>query len=160
MTTIIALFVAGIILVIAEFFLPGGVLGILGFLLIAASTVIGVMTYPQYSLFIITGEVMGLVISVVIGMFILAKTPVGDVIVLGDTMSSEAGYTSPKMDPALVDQIAVAHTALRPAGTIMLNDERIDAVSDGTFIDAGSQVRIIQVEGHRVVVELAEDAEA
>lgn len=157
MTVIITLFLAGMILIVAEFFLPGGIMGILGFLLIVASTVTGVMNYPEYSLFIIMGEVLGLVIGVAIGMYILAKTPVGNVIVLGDTMSSAAGYSSPSVDPALKGQFAIAHTTLRPAGTIMVGDQRVDAVSDGTFIDAGAKVKIITVEGHRVVVELADD---
>ncbi|MEJ7157394.1 NfeD family protein, partial [Staphylococcus capitis] len=41
---------------------------------------------------------------------------------------------------------------LRPAGIIKLDDERIDAVSDGTFILRNRQVKILEVEGTRVVV--------
>jgi membrane-bound serine protease (ClpP class) len=44
-------------------------------------------------------------------------------------------------------------TALRPAGTIMVDDKRVDAVSDGTFIDAKKRVIVTEVHGSRVVVE-------
>jgi membrane-bound serine protease (ClpP class) len=44
---------------------------------------------------------------------------------------------------------------LRPAGSIMVGNKRIDAVSNGIFIDAGKTVRVVEVEGHRVVCEEA-----
>ncbi|MFP6584658.1 MAG: NfeD family protein [Candidatus Hydrogenedentota bacterium] len=149
----IVLFIAGIMLILSEFFLPGAIMGILGFLLIVVSTVTGVAQYPEYALFIIVGEVLGLVGGILFGLYLITKTPLQDALVLDMTLSAEEGYSGPSMDPALVGQVARVHTALRPAGTIMLGDERIDAVSDGTFIDAGRSVRVIQVEGHRVVVE-------
>jgi membrane-bound serine protease (ClpP class) len=161
MTAPIILFVAGIILILSEFFLPGAVIGILGFLLIVSSTVTGVVRYPEYALFIVVGEVLGLIAGIAFGLFLITKTKLQDVLVLGDTLSAADGYSGPAQDPELVGKVGVAHTALRPAGTVMLNDERIDAVSDGTFIDLGAEVRVIQVEGYRVVVEeVSEGAES
>ena len=43
-------------------------------------------------------------------------------------------------------------TPLRPAGTIRVDHERIDVVSDGSYIDKGKHVEIIKVEGSRIVV--------
>jgi membrane-bound serine protease (ClpP class) len=37
----------------------------------------------------------------------------------------------------------------------VVNGKRVDAVSDGSFIDKGARVRVIEVQGARVVVELA-----
>lgn len=149
----LVLFIAGIILILSEFFLPGAIMGILGFLLIVASTITGIQKFPEYSLFIIVGEVMGLVGGILFGMFLITKTKLQNLVVMGDIMSAEDGYSGPAQDPELVGKVGLAHTALRPAGTVMVNDERIDAVSDGTFIDLGAEVRVIQVEGYRVVVE-------
>lgn len=154
MTVPIVLFIAGIMLILSEFFLPGAIMGILGFLLIVTSTVSGVMSFPEYALFIIVGEILGLIAGILFGLFLITKTRLQDSLVLSKTMSAEEGYSGPAVNPDHVGEIAEALTALRPAGTIMLGDERIDAVSDGTFIDAGAAVRIIQVEGHRVVVEV------
>lgn len=153
MTVPIVLFIAGIMLILAEFFLPGAIMGILGFVLIVASTISGVAAYPEYALFIVVGEVLGLVGGIIFGLFLMTKTPLQHALVLKTTMSAADGFSGPSIDAALLGQIAVAHTTLRPAGTIMLNEERIDAVSDGTFIDAGTKVQIICIEGHRVVVE-------
>ncbi len=151
----IILFIAGIILILSEFFLPGAIMGILGFLLIVSSTVTGIYRYPEYYMFIVVGEVLGLVAGIGLGLFLMTKTKLQNLLVLGHTLSSEEGYSGPAQSPDLVGKTGVAHTALRPAGTVMLNDERIDAVSDGTFIDLGTEVRVIQVEGYRVVVEEA-----
>jgi membrane-bound serine protease (ClpP class) len=43
-------------------------------------------------------------------------------------------------------------TALRPAGTIVLDDERIDVVSEGSFIGKDKRVKIVKSEGARIVV--------
>ena len=47
---------------------------------------------------------------------------------------------------------AITYTDLRPSGIILYNHERIDAVSEGSFINKDSEVTIIEVEGTRVVV--------
>lgn len=62
-------------------------------------------------------------------------------VILRDSTTSEAGYTSHDDRSDLVGQIAETLTELRPAGIISLNDERIDAVSDGTFIQRGVKVK-------------------
>jgi membrane-bound serine protease (ClpP class) len=43
-------------------------------------------------------------------------------------------------------------TALRPAGVAELGGRRVDVVTDGVFVDAGRVVRVVAVEGARVVV--------
>jgi membrane-bound serine protease (ClpP class) len=41
---------------------------------------------------------------------------------------------------------------LRPSGKIDVDGHYIDVVSDGSFISAGTQVEVIEVEGNRIVV--------
>ena len=43
-------------------------------------------------------------------------------------------------------------TPLRPAGTATIQGERIDVVSEGSFINANQRVKVVKVEGMRVVV--------
>jgi len=45
-----------------------------------------------------------------------------------------------------------ALTILRPAGTVIINNERIDVVSEGGFIEQNTKVIVIKVEGARIVV--------
>lgn len=80
------------------------------------------------------------------------KIPFLDKVILKDSTNSEAGYRSHEDRSHLVGKTARTVTDLRPAGIITCDDERIDAVSDGTFILRNRQVKILEVEGTRVVV--------
>ena len=153
MWLVIILFVAGLTLLFSEFLLPGGFLGVIGGLMVIASVVVGWMRFPEYGLFIFGGEFIGVVLGLVLGFYVMTKTGMYNRLVMGDEQVKEAGYFSPSEDPALVGRIATVQTALRPAGSILCDGKRIDAVSEGTFIDAGKAVRVIEVEGHRVVCE-------
>ncbi|MGE8206199.1 NfeD family protein [Heyndrickxia sp. NPDC080065] len=148
------LFIIGIILIIAEFFLPGAIAGVLG-----VSAIIG-------SLLMAGGNIMYMGISIliallvaVIGIIIMVKVlgkrmKLFKKMVLSDSTSTEEGYVSNVNRIELLGRIGVTITPLRPAGTITIDDERIDVVSEGAFIENGQQVKVIKVEGSRIVVRL------
>jgi membrane-bound serine protease (ClpP class) len=46
----------------------------------------------------------------------------------------------------------VALTDLRPAGTGLFGDERVDVVADSEFISEGEPIRVLSAEGYRCVV--------
>ncbi len=150
---VIILFIAGVTLLFAELLLPGGFLGVLGGLMVVGSMILGWVQFPEYGLFIFGGELVGVVLGLALGFYIMSKSGMHSHLVMGAEQAKEAGYFSPSEDPALVGQLATVQTALRPAGSITHDGKRIDAVSEGTFIDAGKTVRVIDVEGHRVVCE-------
>ncbi|MBX7105566.1 MAG: hypothetical protein K1X57_15895 [Gemmataceae bacterium] len=56
-------------------------------------------------------------------------------------------------DLALLGAIGTAATMLRPAGMAQFGDRFIDVVTDGSFVQAGTQVRVIEIEGKRIVVK-------
>ena len=66
--------------------------------------------------------------------------------------STEAGYRSHDDRSYLVCITGYTTSDFIPAGIITLDDKRIDAVSDGTFILRNKKVKILEVEGSRVVV--------
>ena len=160
MWVVALLFVAGVILLFAEFLLPGAILGVIGAAMIIASTVLGWVRYPEYGLFIFGGEAVGVLAAIILGFYMMSNTKLGNVLVMGEKQEKSDGYVSPSEDPALEGELATVYTALRPAGSIMYQERRIDAVSDGTFIDAGKTVRVIEVEGHRVVCEEVAESES
>jgi membrane-bound serine protease (ClpP class) len=67
--------------------------------------------------------------------------------------TKEKGYTSQEDKSKYLFQRGTAITVLRPAGIVRIGKERVDAVSNGSYIDRGVAVRVIEVEGTRVVVE-------
>lgn len=148
----IILFVVGIGLLILELFLPGGIAGILG-----AVAILG-------SLFLATDNVvhMGVSLLIAIGISILAsilmvkvfgkKMKIFKKLILTDSTSTESGYVSNLNRTDLIGLEGCTVTALRPSGTVLIKDERIDVVSEGAFIQKGALVRIVKVEGSRIVV--------
>ncbi|HLQ38911.1 MAG TPA: NfeD family protein [Planctomycetota bacterium] len=69
--------------------------------------------------------------------------------------AANTGASLPAPDPraALLGRTGRATTTLRPAGVLELDGERIDVVTSGEFVAAGTAVRVIAVQGMRVVVE-------
>jgi len=63
--------------------------------------------------------------------------------------------SSPDAPPMthLLGQKGRAITPLRPGGTALIGSERVDVVTESKFVDANTPIKVIQVEGHRVVVE-------
>jgi membrane-bound serine protease (ClpP class) len=54
--------------------------------------------------------------------------------------------------------VGVAATALRPAGRATLDGHGVDVTSEGGFVEPGTRVRVVRVEGSRVVVRPVEAA--
>ena len=54
--------------------------------------------------------------------------------------------------PELVGLTGVAFTQLRPSGTALIGGQRVDVVTEGALIEKGSALKVVAVEGMRVVV--------
>lgn len=147
------LFLAGMILVLAEFIVPGGICGAMGVVILVLSGALAIQTYPDYVLTIVIVELTGVAACVVLGLFLLARTGAGRALKLEARQNVEDGYVNMESDTSLIGASGVVFSALRPAGSILVNGRRIDAVSDGTFIDKDARVRVVDVRGNRVVVE-------
>jgi membrane-bound ClpP family serine protease len=53
---------------------------------------------------------------------------------------------------ALLNQIGQAFTDLRPSGKANIQEQRVDVVTEGVFLEKGDNVRVIAIEGQRIVV--------
>jgi membrane-bound serine protease (ClpP class) len=62
---------------------------------------------------------------------------------------------SPDAQPltSLIGQQGKAITPLRPAGAAQIGARRVDVVTEGKFVASDTPVKVIQVEGNRVIVE-------
>lgn len=76
-------------------------------------------------------------------------------LVLEESSSSAPATPAVAVPPSeLVGKRGVTVTPLRPAGTALFGDERIDVVTEATFIPQGTPVEVTAVEGKRVIVRL------
>lgn len=147
----------GIAVIIAEFILPSG-----GALTIAALGAFGYSVYhvfrhisPEVGVFFIIGDIILIPILIVIGMKILARTPVA----LATQLSSSSGVSSQdESHKQLLGKTGEVLSDLRPAGRAMIEGKKYDVVSGGDYIESGSKIVVSQVNGNRIVV-LKEDDE-
>lgn len=63
------------------------------------------------------------------------------------------GFVSGDIRDDLLGRVGVALTDLHPGGTVELDDERLDVVTEGDFVKRGTHVRILRSEGYRLVVK-------
>lgn len=75
-----------------------------------------------------------------------------DELVLDERQQNRDGYTSVIDKSKFLGAVGVCVTDLRPAGTIMIDGEPVDVVSEGGFVKQGSSVKVINVDGSRVMV--------
>ncbi|MCC3145395.1 ATP-dependent Clp protease proteolytic subunit [Halanaerobium sp. Z-7514] len=157
-TGMVILFIIGIILIFFEIFvIPGfGVAGISG---ITAVLISLFFVFPNRA--IALNVLLGVVFFTLLIAFLMVKkmgtSRFWNKISL-ETSSKEYYSSSDKQD--YVGRKALTITKLRPAGTIEIDNRRIDAVSEGGFIEKDSLVEVVSVSGSRIVVrEIEEEAE-
>jgi membrane-bound serine protease (ClpP class) len=84
---------------------------------------------------------------------LLPRLPYGRGLILQTGLDSLAGYASaPEGDQRWIGKRGTAASPLRPAGIADLEGERVDVVSDGDFIEAGTPIEVVRVDGNRIVV--------
>ena len=62
------------------------------------------------------------------------------------------GYLSAERREELVGAEGVAITDLRPSGVGLFGEERVDVVSESSWIEQGTPIRILAAEGYRHLV--------
>lgn len=106
----------------------------------------------QMIIAILIALVIAMIGMVILMKFFGKKLHVLNKLVLMDATTTEEGYVSNVNRTELLGKVGKTLTPLRPAGTMVLGNERIDIVSEGGYIDVNQHVEIIKVEGSRIVV--------
>ncbi len=149
----VLLFLAGVFLLLAEIFLiPGfGVAGIGGLTALFASIY---LTFGEQTLYVASLAVVLIVAGLLLALKLLPRTRTGRALVLESAIAAEAPPEE-KLKP-LEGALGKALTPLRPAGVAQFGERKVDVVAEGEFIEKGSTVRVVRVEGVRVVVRKEE----
>lgn len=156
--TAFLLLAVGLALIIAEVFLPSG--GVISFL--AALALGGAMfsawkvwgdTRPQ-SFWMFLGTTVVLIPSTVGGaLWLLSRSRFGNRLFLNPPEPDEVRpRQSDSLRNKLLGQTGEAVTMMVPGGIVRINGERHDAVAEGVMLDTGDPVKVVQVEGNRIVV--------
>lgn len=152
-------FLIGLGFFFAEIFLPFGILAIIGLSSILLSVLLTGNDLQATGIAILIALIVASTGMVIVVKFFGKRLQLFNRIVLMDSTDTKSGYVSNINRTELVGQGAITATELRPSGTIIFGDERIDAVSEGRYIGRGKNVKIIKVEGSRIVVRELEEKE-
>jgi membrane-bound ClpP family serine protease len=146
------LFVAGLLLIFLEFFLPGAISGTLGVAALILSLFLAGADTIQIGVSILIAIFLSVLVFFIMIKIFDKKLVLFNKMVLFDSARKEDGYVSNINRTDLLGMEGIALTILRPAGTVIINNERIDAVTEGGFIEQNAIVKVIKVEGARIVV--------
>ncbi len=69
----------------------------------------------------------------------------------GETMDPRSAPATSVVGIAVGDE-GKADSPLRPSGKMTIGSQLVDVVTDGEFVDTGEQVRVVEVQGSRIVV--------
>ncbi|MBF7082612.1 hypothetical protein IT084_06415 [Desulfallas sp. Bu1-1] len=146
-------FLLGILALALELFIYGfGIAGVTGIILIGW----GILLLSVDVFHAFKALVIALVLSVVLfvaGVKLVKKANIWGRVTLVARQKNEAGYTTSREELGrYIGMEGVAITPLRPAGAAEINGERLDVVSEGGFIHARAKIRVVKVEGGRIVV--------
>ena len=180
----VILFVTGIVFIIAElFFIPGfGVAGVSGLVLVLVSLVMAGQNFlvPETAtemhtfartIFIIAGSSCLVVGGIAITTWFLGELPLLGRLALRPSKAASNTADSPSQHQTFsevqsqskllqVGDIGFADSPLRPAGVARFEDDYRDVISEGTFIEKGRSVKVIQMSGNRIVVRDIDDLAA
>ena len=104
------------------------------------------------AMFGLTIGVIGGLIGLVLLLKLMTKTKFWKKLATPDVQDHERGYDTSLGLEDMVGQEGVADTDLHPSGWVISGNKRIFVVSEGTFIEESEKVKIIIVDGNRVVV--------
>jgi membrane-bound serine protease (ClpP class) len=183
-----ALLGAGILAIYLEIFVPAaGLIGLAGGGMIVAGVVLGYAYHdPLTGSIVLFVSLVLTPTAIFLGLKAFPNTPVGKRLILSSDRSAErsadqsagrGGGGREESDGGEADGGAAsggdgryadlargtegeAVTVLRPSGTGRFGRARVSVVTSGEFIEQGAPIRIVRVEGNRVVVREAPRSES
>ncbi|MBN1350736.1 hypothetical protein JXJ21_15065 [candidate division KSB1 bacterium] len=149
----VGLIVFGFLLILMEIFLVPGfnIFGVIGFILIVAGIILAYKNLPiEYAHIILVGSLIFSVIFV----RILVKTNAWKRIVLETKQVREEGFESQDAsERTLLGKEGVSLSVLRPSGSAMIEGKKYDVITEGGFLEKNTRLKIVQVDGNRIVVK-------
>ena len=153
----VGLYIIGYIAIIAEFFIPaGGFVGLVGVGSIAGGII---LVYRNYGnrlglVFLVTALILTPVLMVLYFKYFPGSF-VGRRLILFKDQKKEQGFTAHTISvyEKLEGKEGTSLTPLRPAGTVLIDNRRYSVVTSGEFIETGRKIKVLKVEGGKMIVE-------
>ncbi len=145
--------ILGFVFVTIELFTPGfGVPGIAGLTLLLIGVIVAADSVLEGILLtIIIVLVLCLLFTIAVrsaSKGALARSP----LILSTATAKQDGFTSGEDLNYFLGHEGVVTTMLRPVGTADFEGVKLDVLAEGEFIEVGVRIKVVRVEGRKIVV--------
>ncbi|GAF65921.1 NfeD family protein [Alkalihalobacillus trypoxylicola] len=157
---VIILYVVGLTLIMIDGkFITDGTVAMIGLILMIAGLAIPSPSFI-YGLLVSMGFLMG-----AFGAFLFLKVfpsrHMWDKMTLKNKLSSDMGYNSLNESyKELVDKTGTTLSPFRPTGTVEIEGEAYSATSGAHWVEANVKVKVVSVDGTRILIKKLEDEPA
>ncbi len=152
---VIILLVVGLGLVILEVIFPSfGLLSVLALVCFVSALVVAFRTSVTAGVLLVIMCLVLVPLVIYVGFkHILPNTFVGRHIIHSDVVSDQGDASGTDLElQELAGAEGTARSYLRPAGVADIGGKRVNVVTEGEMVFRGTRVRVVHVEGNRVVV--------
>lgn len=149
----ISLLLVGTLLIGVEIFIPGAVAGAIGGLALFGAVIVAFNISAMCGFYVLFGVFILVALTTYAWIRLFPKSSIGQKMTL--TVDGKA-FKPTDFQQALLGKTGITQSELRPAGYALIEGKRIDVVSEGGIVDSNMPVRIVKIEGTRVVVRKVE----
>ncbi|MDR6551315.1 NfeD family protein [Paenibacillus qinlingensis] len=143
----------GLVLLILELVVPSfGILSVLGAICLFGGVMMA-SSDPKEAAYMLVIALLIAIVVVIAAIRRFKNRGIWNRFILKEQLTTSKGFTSNPDQSYLIGMTGEAVTPLRPAGTALIQGERVDVVTNGNFISANRAIVVVEVEGVRVVVK-------
>lgn len=149
----------GLLLLIAEVFIPsGGLIGLLAICCLGLSLWRAFQQSTDLGLMFLLADGLLLPMALAIAVYLWPRTPLARRVFLARPSPEEyeVSHSNQRLDH-LVGQLGRALTTLRPSGMVDFDGRRLDGLSEDGLIASGALIRAVRVRGGQIIVRTAPD---
>ncbi|HEY0944940.1 MAG TPA: NfeD family protein [Opitutaceae bacterium] len=151
MNLLLLLFGIGVVLLAAEVFVPGGILGIFGGLALLGAVILAFVDLGAgagWTTLAAAVATVGLLLYVELGL--LPKTRTGRRLFLNAAVDGTSQELPAR--PDVVGKPAEALTTLAPTGYVIVEGRRYEAFSQSGLVPKGTALRVVGLDNFRLIV--------
>ena len=148
LTTIIIMIIAGLLLLLLELIVPGGIVGTIG----GITTIVGiVLMYNHYGNLYGTIALLVSLIVCAVGLYFFFRDKTWKRLALNDSIDIK--LNKKEMDYFTVGMQGETITKCLPSGKARFDDKIVEVHSLAELIDSNTPVEITKIEGNKIIVK-------
>jgi membrane-bound serine protease (ClpP class) len=157
-TWALILLALGLVCLLLEFFVPSsGMLGVLCALCLIGSVTLGFMSGSNTGALLLLGILVVVPVLIFAAIQVWPETSMGRLVLI--PRPSHADEVLPETKAyrglsSLVGKRGVAKSLMLPGGIVQIEGQNYDAISEGTVIEAGQRIVVVQISTQRLIVRI------